>query len=323
MDWITGIVDWLATLPEDPDSLRYGYSALLGASVFFVVIAVYLLISGALSPTRRRVTSVTEGGVKAAIKHHEPGLLEQIGALVMPKVQEKRANTEALLQHAGFRSGGAVQLFFGIRLASIIGALVLVLAAVAVLPQFTLAKALPFMLVAGGIGFLIPELGLKRLAQRRQDRLRRALPDAMDLLVVCSEAGLGLASGIQRVASELSITHPELADELALFSLQTRAGMDNREALKDLERRTGLEDIQALVAMLLQSMRFGTSIADTLRIFSEELRDKRLQRAQERAARIGTKMLFPLVLFILPSFFLVVLGPPVLGALRTVQGMGG
>jgi tight adherence protein C len=144
----------------------------------------------------------------------------------------------------------------------------------------------------------------------------------MDLLVVCSEAGLGLSAGIQRVASELALTHPELSDELALYSMQTRAGMDNRAALKDLEERTGVEDIQTLVTMLLQSMRFGTSIADTLRVIAEELRDKRLQAAQEKAARISVMMLFPLVLCIMPSFLLVILGPALIGVFDALSKIG-
>ena len=169
-------------------------------------------------------------------------------------------------------------------------------------------------------GYLLPNLWLQRAINQRQRVLRKGLADALDLLVVCSEAGLGLGQGIQRVAEDLQVGHPELSDELLLFNMQTRAGMDSREALRDLEVRTGVEDIRGLVTTLLQSMRFGTSIAATLRIFAAELRDKRTQRAEEEAAKVSTKMLFPLIFCILPSFLLVVLGPPLLGAIAALSG---
>jgi tight adherence protein C len=243
---------------------------------------------------------------------HRPGILQRLGTILMPKSESKRASIRDMLRYAGLRSEGALQVFYGIKLAAtVLGPLVVAILA-SVTRVLPMADAFLYVLLASILGFLVPDIVLKRLARRRQERLRRGLPDAMDLLVVCSEAGLGLNAGIQRVAGEIALTHPDLADELGLFSMQMRAGMDNRAALKDLEARTGLEDIQSLVAMLLQSMRFGTSIADTLRIYSEELRDKRLQRAQERAARVGTLMIFPLALCIMPSFLLVILGPALL-----------
>ncbi len=173
---------------------------------------------------------------------------------------------------------------------------------------------------AGIGGYLLPTLWLERAIRRRQRALRKGLADALDLLVVCSEAGLGLGQGIQRVAEDLQVGHPALSEELLLFNMQTRAGMDSREALRDLETRTGVEDIRGLVTTLLQSMRFGTSIATTLRIFAAELRDKRTQRAEEEAAKVSTKMLFPLIFCVLPSFLLVVLGPPLLGAIAALSG---
>jgi len=322
VDWLSNMPSWLASISEDPEGLRIGYSVLLGTSVFVLALALYLLVGGVLDPLRKRVHSVNETGAAPVPKPGRKGIFHVLGGLLMPKRNSKRANTESLLRYAGFRSESAVQVFYGIKLGATVLLPVMVFGGFAVSRVLPLADAVPYLLATGVLGFFLPDIVLARLARRRQDRLRRALPDAMDLLVVCSEAGLGLASGIQRVAGELSLTYPDLSDELSLFSMQTRAGMDNRAALKDLEERTGLEDIQVLVAMLLQSMRFGTSIADTLRIYSDELRDKRLQRAQEKAARISTWMIFPLALFIMPSFLLVILGPAILGALRAVSGSG-
>jgi tight adherence protein C len=322
MDWIATISGWVSTLSTDPEVLQLGYSALLGASVFVIVLALYFLISGVWNPLRKRVDLVKGARGQPARKDRSKGAVAALGGLLMPKVEAKRTRIETLLRHANFRSEGAVRVFYGIKLSALVLAPVLVLAVVALTRVLPMGDAFLFALLAGVLAFLAPDIVLKRLARRRQDRLRRALPDAMDLLVVCSEAGLGLGAGIQRVASEITLTHPDLGDELDLYSMQTRAGMDNRAALKDLEDRTGLDDIQALVATLLQSMRFGTSVADTLRIYSAELRDKRLQRAQEKAARISTLMLFPMVTCIMPSFLLVVLGPAILGAAAALSGAG-
>ena len=171
-------------------------------------------------------------------------------------------------------------------------------------------------------GVVAPALVLERRVTGRQVRLRRGLPDALDLLVVCSEAGLGLKAGLQRVSDDIYVSHPELAEELELVNAQTRVGVENVVALKDLSDRTGLEDIRGLVSTLSQSMRFGTSLAETLRVYSEEMRDKRIQRAEEVAAKLSTKMLFPLIFCVFPSFFVVALGPPFLGALAALRGIG-
>jgi len=323
VDWIAHFPTWLSSISKDPASLQLGYSVLLGVSVFILALALYLLATGVLDPVRKRVQAVQERELDSRkIADRRPGILQRLGAILAPKSESKRASIQDMLRYAGLRSDGAVQIFYGIKLAAtVLGPLVVAILA-SVTHVLPMADALLYVLLAGILGYLIPDIVLKRLARRRQERLRRGLPDAMDLLVVCSEAGLGLNAGIQRVAGEIALTHPDLADELGLFSMQMRAGMDSRSALKDLEARTGLEDIQSLVAMLLQSMRFGTSIADTLRIYSEELRDKRLQRAQERAARVGTLMIFPLALCIMPSFLVVILGPALLGAIDALSGTG-
>lgn len=322
MDTITQITDWLGAHSGDPEVLRLGYSALLGASVFLFALAFWFLATSLWDPLRKRVDAVTAPGDRPARGRSSTEVIAMLGGTLLPKEQARRQRTGELLRHAGFRAEGSARVFYGIKLAATLVGPLLILLTAGLTPLLPGGRAYPLVLVAGALGFLISEIALKHLARRRQERLRRGLPDAMDLLVVCSEAGLGLGAAIQRVASELALAHPELADELGLVSMQTRAGMDNRSALKDLEARTGLEDIQALVTMLLQSMRFGTSIADTLRIFADELRDKRLQRAQEKAARIGTLMIFPLVLCILPSFFLVAVGPPLVGAHNVLNHTG-
>jgi tight adherence protein C len=153
----------------------------------------------------------------------------------------------------------------------------------------------------------------------RQLKLRRGLPDGLDLLVICVESGLGLDQALMKVAQELRITHPELSEELQLVNLEMRIGKTRIEALRELARRTGLEDIKSLVAMLVQTDRFGTSVAQSLRVFSDDLRIKRRQRAEEMSAKTSVKMVPPLIFFIFPALMVVILGPAVLTLLRQLM----
>ena len=150
--------------------------------------------------------------------------------------------------------------------------------------------------------------------------MTNGFPDALDLLVVCVEAGLGLAAAIQRVADELNFSHPELAFELATVNAEIRAGRPREQALRNLADRTGLKDIKGLVGLLVQTMRFGTGVSDALRVYSEEFRDTRMQRAEEEAARMGTTLIFPLVLCMFPVFFIVAIGPAVLRIMVWMDG---
>jgi tight adherence protein C len=163
---------------------------------------------------------------------------------------------------------------------------------------------------------------LDRMLENRRKKLRNGFPDALDMLVVCVEAGLGLSQAIQRVADELVVSHPELAQELALVNAEIRAGVDRVVALKNLAHRTGLEDIRGLVSLLVQTLRFGTSVAESLRVYSDEVRDKRMQRAEEQAAKIGTKMIFPLIVFMFPAFFVVAVGPAMISLMRVFGELG-
>ena len=185
-------------------------------------------------------------------------------------------------------------------------------------PGFPSDRILLAVAIAAALGLLLPEYVLDRLIRQRERRLRRGFPDALDLLVVCTEAGLGLPAALQRVAEEMTVSYPDLAGELALVNAEIRAGVDRTVALQNLSKRTNLKDIRGLVVALSQSMRLGASIADTLRVYAEELRDKRMQKAEEEAAKIGTQMIFPLILCLFPSFFVVIVGPAVVGVLRAL-----
>lgn len=322
MDDILGmffsILDDVAT---DPATAQIVFAVMLGLAVFTLVVAALLLLSGLMNPLRRRLQRLRPAPAPAATERS--GLvraLEPVEQLATPRAAEARVHTQQRLRQAGITANGAVGTFYGIKLL-LIAILPLVTAGV-VLATTDLAGStvVLFAATAAVVGYLAPNLWLNAAIERRAAEIRNGLPEALDLMVVCSEAGLGLSAAIQRVALDLEVSHPTLSEELRIFGLQTRAGMNNHDALRDLEERNGVEDLRGLVTTLLQSMRFGTSVAATLRIYSEELRDKRMQRAEEHAAKVGTKMLFPLVLCIFPAFFVVALGPPLLGAMRALSG---
>lgn len=170
-------------------------------------------------------------------------------------------------------------------------------------------------------GFLVPDMWLSRRVRKRQTILRKALPDALDLLVVCIEAGLGLDQAFMRVSQELRITHPELCGELDLVNAQIRIGRTRIESMRELASRTGVDDIKALVAMLIQTDRFGTSVSQSLRVHADDMRLKRRQRAEEAAAKTPVKMVPPLVFFIFPALFVVILGPAIITIFRQFVGM--
>ena len=161
-------------------------------------------------------------------------------------------------------------------------------------------------------GFYAPNMYISNRISQRRTSIMQAFPDALDLFVVCVESGLGLPATIQRVGAEIEVSHPELSEELKQVTAEMRVGVDRIVALRGLAERSGMDEIKGLVTMIDQSARFGTGIAETLRVFSDEFRDRRMQAAEEKAAKIGTKMIFPLILCIWPSFFVVAVGPAVL-----------
>jgi tight adherence protein C len=240
--------------------------------------------------------------------------LKRMGAMA-PRSTKELGKLQERLVTAGYRTREALVVFFGIR----IGFAVLCFA-VAASPVFG-SPNLALALAVCAVGYVLPGMVLARMAKARQHRLRLSLPDALDLLVVSVEAGLGLDQALQRVSDELPFAHPELCDELRLINLELRAGTARSEALHNLARRTGLDDISSLVTMLVQTDKFGTSVAQSLRVHSETLRTKRRQRAEEAAAKTGAKMVFPLVICIFPSIWVVTLGPAVIKFVQVLMPM--
>jgi tight adherence protein C len=184
-------------------------------------------------------------------------------------------------------------------------------------------SAMIFALIFGAMGYYVPTLWLGRAINRRRGEIQNGLPDAIDLMIVCIEAGSGIDQALNRVAEELAIAYPALARELELVSAETRAGKPRLEAFRNFADRTKVDDVRSLVAMLIQTDRFGTSIGQALRTHAETSRTKRRQRAEEKAAKLAVKLLFPLVFCLFPAFYVIVLGPSMLSLFRHfVYGFG-
>jgi tight adherence protein C len=258
--------------------------------------------------------SVGERRRRQARRERWEALLQALGERV--ESRDSADDVRHRLVHAGYRKPNALPLFLGIRTA-----LPLALAAAAFLVATAVGArgaALVAAASAAALGYIAPSFYLDSRVKKRQRQIQLALPDALDLLVVCVEAGLGLNQAILRVADEIEHISTAMSEELGLVNLQIRAGTPRDEALRDLGERSGVEDLRSLATMLIQTDRFGTSVAQALRVHSDTLRTKRRQRAEEAAAKTAIKMLFPLVIFIFPSLFIVILGPAAIQIFRTL-----
>ncbi len=291
--------------------LAFAFGSLLVAAA-----AMALAPTSAATTIGRRLGEITGAPVQAPVEDagyakSVVSALKRIGNIA-PKSASEMGKLQQRLVVAGYRGSEALIIFSGLRVAVAIGAFMLFSTPIFVHPS------LPMALVACLLGYVLPGMILARIAKRRQHRIRCGLPDALDLLVVSVEAGLGLDQAILRVGDELAFAHPDLCSELRLINLELRAGKARSEALHNLADRTGVEDVSSLVAMLVQTDKFGTSVAQSLRVHSDTVRTKRRQRAEEAAAKTGVKMVFPLVFCIFPPIWVVTIGPAVIKFIEVI-----
>lgn len=223
---------------------------------------------------------------------------------MLPRSPEEVSVIQKRLIRAGYRKDSAVRVFYGWKVLA-----PLLLAGLATLTGVYTWGPFVVYTLSFAVGFLLPDFVLGGLIASRQLNIRIGLPDALDLMVICIEAGMGLDQAIQRVADEMRLSHREISDELGVIGLEQRAGRARAEAWKNLAERTDVEEVRAVVATLVQADQFGTSVAKALRVHSETLRTRRRQQVEEEAAKTAVKLVFPLVLFIFPSLFVVTLGP--------------
>jgi tight adherence protein C len=308
---------------NDPNNQPVLLMLMVGATIAIFVMGISAVFVGTSNPVKKRM------GIEAKIRREEdasesderrlvdiPTLIGPVKQWIIPSSEIERSALNKKLIYAGFRSPSSLETFYGIKALLTIILPTITFFVLQWFPDISTQNVWFAAFGAAVIGVIGPNFVLEKLVARRVKALRDGFPDALDLLVVCVESGLGLAAAIQRVSVELGVSHPELALELALVNAETRAGVDRAKALRNLADRSGLEDIRGLVSMLIQAMRFGTSIAETLRIYSEEFRDRRMQKAEELASKIGTKLIFPLVLCLFPSFFTVAIGPAILAFIK-------
>jgi tight adherence protein C len=292
--------------------------------VVFVTIAVAVFAFGTAAVTPSSVLGArlrALGGqqqpveVKPAFRERLEQAMDPISKAI-PLSPADVSRTRAWLIQAGLRDAIHVNYYFGARL---------LMAAVGFAAVALFAGFDNVFLLAGvpGLGFFLPRFFLKRMIKNRQQRIRIGLPDALDLTVICVEAGLALDQALMRVGQDLHHAHPDLSDEFHLVNLEMRAGKPRAEALRNLVDRTGVDDIRSLVGTLIQTDRFGTSVAQALRVHSDSLRTERRQRAEEQAAKTTIKMVPPLVVFVLPSIMFVTIGPAVISLIRQLGPVTG
>ncbi|MCT7297563.1 type II secretion system F family protein [Ralstonia sp. CHL-2022] len=310
--------------------MQIAQTVLLGGT-FIIVFGAVLVALNVLRPSalQRRLGQIDREAPSLVPQDTSNDWLHKISQIAkplakasLPKDGWDASDLRMRFVHAGWRSPDAPAIYFGIKTLLAIG-LPLLLSMV-LLGRFDANHQNEFLSVLFGaalVGFYLPNIVLRAKIRRRQRDIFEAFPDSLDLIMVCVEAGLALDAAVLRVVEEMRTARPALAEEYELLTLELRAGLAREKALRNLAARTGVEDVSMLVAMLIQADRFGTSVAESLRVHSDMLRTKRHMLAEERAAKIGTKILFPLIFCIFPSLFVVLLGPAaiqVIGALRSV-----
>jgi tight adherence protein C len=300
---------------------------LVFAGLVAAIFAVLSMISNRNSRATERLERISRPASLAEIedpkakKERFQGVMETAKALsgpLMPQTELEQSELKIKLANAGFRSDSAVAVYLGLRFVTLIACTLLALAIF--LPKYGMTyAALKPIVVAAGFGFYLPSVILWFLRKKRQEEIFLSLPDALDLLVVCVESGLGLDAAMRKVCDEMKDHAKVISEELSLANFQLQMGRPRREVLHDLGVRTGVDDVRSLAAILIQADRFGSSIAQALRVQSDSMRTRRKQLAEEKAAKTAVQLIFPLVLFIFPGIFVVLVGPAAISIMNTMM----
>jgi tight adherence protein C len=272
--------------------------------------------------TRRRLSQVTGTGDGApasigSVLGDEPSAMAKRARLLVPKSPKEMNRVQRMMASAGYHGPWPAIVFAVVQLA------LPIVTFLTIVSLYGGGTSMVFAGLAALVAYYIPNLWLGRQIEARRNEIRNGLPDAIDLMIVCIEAGSGLDQALARVAEELGIAYPALTKELDMISAEMRAGKPRIEAFKNFAERTKVDDVRSLVNMMVQTDRFGTSLGQALRTHAETSRTKRRQRAEEKAAKLGVKLLFPLVFCLFPAFYLVVLGPSLLRIFRQLVWGGG
>ncbi|MGR6841396.1 type II secretion system F family protein [Aliivibrio wodanis] len=302
------IVEFLSYLTNEEIKREWFILGLVLCATSLSVLVVGFILSSINSPLKKKLNQLSiQQAPKAKASEKLEDTLESLSPIIGPTSKKERESTRKKLMHAGFHDKKTLTNFYAIKIIFVMAGFTTAAIVYIVFSEFSLIKMIALMIVA--FSLYIPNFVLNRLISKRQSRIKGGMPDALDLLVVCTESGLGFIPALQRVSNELTISHQELADELYTVSAKIKAGVEMPDAFNEFIERTGIIEFTGLVSILSHASRIGGSIAQTLRDYTEDLRDRRNQEAEEIAAKIPTKMLFPMLLFIWPCFFIVALGP--------------
>lgn len=303
------ILQFIISLSGNETSGRWIAIGLFAGATFALIVALYFLIFGIYNPVRTRLYELTGSNEKDSFFRNTTQHMGQYFVIRERAGEKLNYDRERLLQ-AGYHDKNSLARYYGIKILLMLCLPLLIFFGCTMFLPTISSNNLLILIVAGIMAGLIgPSFYLDSKLTARQRIIRNSFPDIVDQLVVCTEAGLGLDAGLQRVSKDAALSNELMAYELGLVNAELRAGVSREQALKNLVTRTGVEEIRGLASALAQSMRFGTSIGNTLRVFAEDLRDKRMQRAEEEAAKLAVKMLFPLAFCFFPGIFIVILGP--------------
>ena len=299
---------------------------LSGTAVALVVLALYNFAFG--NALQKRLTQIIRQGratadtslSKTTNTHKVATVINILSKLSLPEVGWQSSSVQIKFLQAGIRNKTAPQYYFAVKtLLSVVLPLLLALFLYLTQHQITFALGLLFVLLTAAAGYYLPELLLRLITKKRIERMRSSLPDMIDLMVICTESGMSIDAAIARISHEMTYTNPDLAQEFYLSALEMRAGATRIEAFRNLALRSLLEDLEDLVSMLIQAEKFGTSLAESLRVQSDMMRSRRTQRAEELAAKMSVKMLVPLILFIFPTLMMVLLGPAIIQVIQAFK----
>ncbi len=305
--------------------------ALGGLGILLIVLALPSLLKREDSPFDKLKTQKPE---KTAPKDAAPALRSQVGmeekldkfsTFLEPKSAEEMSAARLKMQRAGYRNRNAVRIFHFLQMVMGIGALIAGLIYTLLMKMhhdIAPTQMALYTLIPGAIGYYIPQYWVQRREQARQQEIQQGFPDALDLMLVCVEAGQSLDQSINRVAKESRAGYPALADEFDIVSHEVKAGKERVHVLKDMSERVGIPDVSSFVTTLVQSATYGTSIAEALRVYSAEMRDKRVMRAEEKANKLPTKLTLGTMMFTVPPLMIILIGPSVYGIATMMSSMG-
>ncbi|PSW15812.1 TadC protein [Photobacterium rosenbergii] len=315
MDYIISVIN---TYIGDEDYSKFVFLGLAFLSAIAFTVSIIILLGNSSTPLKKKLHTISIPNKTNTNKESSKSFdktLESIDKYVTPKSKSEQESVKQLLMHAGFENKSAITSFYAIKIILAVLALLGSVFITRLLPELTTNKIIFYVILSVFIATFLPNFVLRRLAEKRIKNLKNSFPDALDLLVVSTEAGLGFQAALNRVSKEIDSVSPALSQELQIVCQKARVGIPIPSALNQFVERTGLTELQGLISIITQSVKLGSSMGDTLRDYADEFRDRRMQRAEEEAAKIGTKMIFPLVTCIWPGFFVVAVGPAIVKVL--------